>query len=907
MAAPGVVGRETEQEAIDGFLRSAVASSATLVLDGEPGIGKTTLWRVAVEAAAADRLVLRSRPVSVEADFAYAGLTDLLAPVGDLPRVIGPVLGAALDAALLRREADGPANPRTIGTALAALLEHLAAEGPVLVAVDDVQWLDPATADALAFAARRLGVAPVGLLVARRLEAGRRSPLPLGLTDDDRVVHLELGPMNLRQVHDLVQGALGEPPTRAQAVRVLERSGGNPYFALELARAGEGPVPARLQDAVGERIRHLPPGDLDALLLVATARLATEAELRVTPAISAALDRAEAAGLLEVELGRVRFTHPLIGASVYDAATTTGRRLAHATLAERCADPEERARHLALGADGPSPAAGVALVDAAVLAGRRGAPAAAAELLALALVHLAADAPARPSAQARLARLRYQTGDTAGAGALAAELADGDAIEEAVRVDALLLLAEIEHDGGSTVGAVDRADQAIRHSGDDLALLARSHAVRALVGYDDFDDAARHARTAVEVLDRTAEADAEVRAMAVQALLGLDILRGEPFDRAAYEAVVAAEVPGAIERVSDRPSAIFASLLGWTEELDDARVLLEAARATAVAEGDDASLPFVLSHLARVEHRAGRLAEAQALGEELLALAAGLRLDFHVWAARSLLAVVAAERGDAAAARRLADAVAANARTDDDAWSTRMATIAVAHVALLDGRPADVVDDLRHATVLGDRIGMREPAYRRDQLQLAEALAATGDLDGARASLDAHRPHVERAGRPAALARFHRAEAIVLAAAGDVDAAAERLDAALAAHAANPLPFDVAQTHLTYGVVERRRRRKASAREHLEAARAGFEAIGARRQAAAATVALDRVGTRAEHGALTRTEQQVADLVALGRTNREVAAELFISPKTVEANLSRIYAKLGVRGRTELAARIRPG
>jgi predicted ATPase len=392
-----VVGRDTELSAIERFLDALPAGPSGLVVEGEAGIGKTTLWVEAVRAAEARaQRVLRARPAESEAKLSYAALADLVGSAFDETRGALPApQESALATALLRAETDEPADARTTATALVGVLTALAAERPSLIAVDDVQWLDPASARALEFAARRLPP-QVGLLVTRRTEGGEEAPLGLGRAlPEERLQRLVPRPLSLGALHHLIGNRLETVPSRPTLVRIAAASGGNPFFALEIARAltreggdrGLGdplPVPRDLQELVLARVRALPAAAQKATLVAAALSRPTVATVAgaLEPDCDAlsALAAAEEGGVLASERGRIRFTHPLLASAVYGAAPESRRRQLHRRLAEVVTDVEERARHLAASVTEPDEATAAELEDAARGAAQRGAHDAAAEL-----------------------------------------------------------------------------------------------------------------------------------------------------------------------------------------------------------------------------------------------------------------------------------------------------------------------------------------------------------------------------------------------------------------------------------------------------------------------------------------------------------------------------------------------
>ncbi len=369
-----------------------------LLLEGEPGIGKSTVW-LAATAAAAERgfRVLTARPSAAESRLSYAALADLLSSVDrSTLEVLPKPQRRAVEAALLRGEdADQPVHGRATGAALLSVLEHLADDAPVVIAVDDVQWVDSASAAPIDFALRRVS-ARVGVVAAVRPGDLSGPALSMLLPAPARTVRVVLEPLDLPELHTLLRSRLGRSWPRPTMQRIHEISGGNPFHALELAGAlcdgdlqeREPPLPRSLGQLVRERIRGL-SSDVQALL-VAAAALAEPTVKRVQSALAASpgtvehlLAMAEKADVVGVDGHRITFTHPLLATAVHASPAADLRDL-HRRLASVVSDPEQRARHLALAAVRADAETIEALDDPAARARARSAPSAAAELLDLA-------------------------------------------------------------------------------------------------------------------------------------------------------------------------------------------------------------------------------------------------------------------------------------------------------------------------------------------------------------------------------------------------------------------------------------------------------------------------------------------------------------------------------------------
>ncbi|MEV6109260.1 AAA family ATPase, partial [Streptomyces sp. NPDC051940] len=370
-AARHPAGRQAELEAVDGFLVTAGRQPAGLVLTGEPGIGKTTLWATAVdEARRRGHRVLAARPAAAEAGLSYALLADLLSGVDEaVLRPLPRPQRAAVESVLLRAEPDEDGlDPRAIGWALLSLAGRLAHAAPLLLAVDDLQWADPSSAAALAFAARRVH-GRVGVLAAVRTGAAG-VPLP-EVGEGTRI--LTLGPLATSALHRVLRDRLGRALPRPALDRIERVSGGNPLYALELARAAgdTGSLPDSLTQLMAARVERIPAPVREVLL--AASALAEPTAGRIAQALGGnpdpLLEAAEEQGVISITGTRVRFTHPLLSTAVHDAAGPSARRAMHRRLAATAEDIEERARHLALAAI-RADAETVAALDAAAAGAR---------------------------------------------------------------------------------------------------------------------------------------------------------------------------------------------------------------------------------------------------------------------------------------------------------------------------------------------------------------------------------------------------------------------------------------------------------------------------------------------------------------------------------------------------------
>jgi DNA-binding CsgD family transcriptional regulator len=888
-----LVGREPELAAIEGVL-AAGDGLRVLELAGEPGIGKTTLWQEALARARSDGLrVLAAQPAESEAKLAFAGLTDLLADVEpELFSTLPPPQRHALDVALLRVEAGRAPSRRLVGTALLSLLRGLTAGGPALLAVDDAQWLDRASAAALEFAVRRLSDVPLRLVVSTRADAVR--PGLVTVVADERVRRLEVGPLSVAALQRIIAARLGVSLPRPALVRIAEASRGNAFYALEIARElvqrdeqawTPLPVPADLRTLVARRIASLPAATRDALLRAAAlARPAYDlVDVR-------ALAPAESAGLVAVDrAGQIAFTHPLFAAAVYGTATSDDRAAVHRALSTSVRDEEERARHLALATATPDAEVARVLDEAARGAHARGAPDAAAELIELAL-QLTEDADEADERRLALADYLFLASDFPRAAAVLEDVVERRADELHGR--ALLALADIDYWRSGESVAVAQAERALANIRDPL-LQARCHASIAMwAGTSDLVRASEAARAALALLDGRADADPALVALALGARIRADLFLGNGFDREAAERALALEAPAPPAAVDTRLVFKLGQWLRYVDDFDGARSRLALAERAAVDEGDDSSLANILLNRTLLECWAGNWELAAELGDRAHEQFRLTGVD--VGASNLWRAYVDAHFGRA-------DAVHDTAERAGDAgepvvqmlWNRTLALadLAVGEFASASDRFADALDV--HA-----RIGMREPAVWRIAGDAVEAAVGAGDLARARVALLL----LGGGSRvPWSLAVAARSRALVLAAEGDAASAAAELDRALAEHDACPMPFELARTLLAAGQVQRRLKQKRRARDLLDRAAELFDALGAEPWAARARDESLRTATRTAPDDLTPTELRIAKLAAAGLTNDAIAAEVFVSRKTVEANLGRAYRKLEIRGRAQLA------
>ncbi|WP_323136205.1 AAA family ATPase [Micromonospora sp. NBC_01655] len=909
----GVVGRD---EVFDQAWR-LLGRPGPVLLEGPAGIGKTELWRALVaEAARAGWLVLSCAPTEAETELPYAALADLLGPLADRVAELPRPQRVAAEVVLLSGDADETVDVRVVGAATRSLLEAATAANThpaVLVAVDDAPWLDRPSERALRFALRR--VTGLATLASRRPGGTAPGEVPLGLDegrDGGRLGRVEVPPLDVGALHHVLRERLGVTLSRPMLVRVAREAEGNPLLAIEVVRAlqrlprqpspGEDlPVAASMHHLLADVLAGLPSESRAAVRLAALLTVPAVVDLAAAGVSTAALDAPEEAGLLVVTPTGVRFTHPVYAAAVRAGIPPGVRRRLHRQLAGLVTDQDERARHLGLCTTDPDPTVAETLTAAAGRWHSRGAPDFAAQLYERAAqLTPADDRDWLGHRRLAAARCRFDSGDfpaaRTAADAVAAEFTDD------VRAESLLLRAVVAWCGGEAGRvAVDNGTRALAAARPGSALAGRIHAHLAV--FDDRPEQGRaHAEAAAVLLDGRDD-DHELLAAALVLLFFQEVRLGRAprtdlLDRA-------------LRLEGDEPAWLAGTVPAiWWKAIDDAeraRRRLHRMLGRAEARGDEPLQHELLSHLGEAELLAGRWAEAERhitaareLGDQL-----GTGLVGETW----LAGLLDAHRGRLAEAARVAESGLRLADELDDDWCRRIHQQLAGFVALSAGRMVEAAAAYSSLAATIDGTGLVEPLAMRFEPDWIEACVGAGDLDRAAAVLDRLTARHHRLPRPWTTLGSARARALLDSATG-VDPG-DALDALAAARDAVPpavLPLDRARCLLVAGIVHRRSRRKLPARQALEAAVGEFTAIGAAAFADRARAELARVGGRPptpRH--LTATEERVARLAARGRTNRAIADELFVSPKTVEANLARIYRKLGITTRAELGAAMTRG
>jgi DNA-binding CsgD family transcriptional regulator len=905
------VGRERERARIDRLLQEARAGkSGALLLHGEAGIGKTALMRWAIGQATGLR-VLRARGIETESDIPFAGLAELVTPLlerlDDIPEVQARALRGAL--------ALGPATPHdrfTVPAGLLSLLAVAAEEQPILVAIDDAQWLDEPSLEAFLFAGRRLGAEGIAMI------GSVREGTAVAALEVPWLELLAVRPLDDAEARELLTASQADRLAPAVADRLVVTSAGNPLALLEIPRllsdgqrAGREPLEEPLRPGTGvERafrraLDGLGDDERRALLVAASAHTGLirviEPALREIGLSVEQLAAAESARLVTISDGDLEFRHPLLRSTAYHAAGKAERRAAHAALA--AAAPEaspERAWHLAACAVAPDEQVAAALEAAALDARGRGAHATAAR-------DFRRSAQLTPEDQPRARRLLEAATDATRSGE--ADQAFGLLGEAAQLATDPLLAADVQRMTGHVemrrgsplvayellVAEADRVrsrdprraagmflEASVSHmmTGDMHALVATAERARAL---------ATSADPAVELL---------ATAVIGEAYLALgDVEQGDALLSACEPYLLEGDPLAIVEVVA---MAAHSSI--WIEKFERAQRIFDRLIAAARDASAVSALIYPLAARSHLDFRLGRWAAARADATESVQLAQDtgqLPLLSHSLAA--LAHVEAALGAEDSCRRHVNEGLALVARYQGEATGTYL------HGArgLLElglGRIPEAIVALEECQRHADRLQM-QPAVVQNTPDLIEAYARAGRRDDAAALIDAFEARAGKTGSRWAQAAAARNRALL---APDADFRA-LFDAALALHDALPMPFERARTLLCFGERLRRARQRADAREPLKQALETFERLGARGWAERTRTELRATGEqqtrRAETAAeqLTPHELQIALLVAQGMTNREAAAALFLSPKTIEYHLGQIYRKLDVRGRAQLA------
>ena len=900
---------------VAGFLSAAATRPTGLVIEGEAGIGKTTLWMSQLQQARhLGFRVLKARVGQAESVMAFAALADLLHDVEDDHFATLPALQRlALDRVLLRAGSDGPqTDQRVVAAAFVAILHSLANDGSVLIAIDDAQWLDASSRAAVEFAVRRLR-GPFGVLATERCAPGEGATVGwLKLDRPDGVERVGVRPMSTTQLHTLISGRLGRTLARPAVLRIAETSGGNPFFALELAHAmsegataAESALPATLADVVRRRLGMLDELTCAVLLSVAcvadpTVDFLTRAHDLTAQEVTERLEHAETAGIVTLDGNRVRFSHPLLASGVYNDAGPTARRAMHRRLSALESQPELKARHLALASASGDDEIFAALDEAADAARARGAPAAAAELVDLA-IGLGGDTPLR---RMRAAENHFLAGDTA---KTSAALRGIDDIEPPIlRALAASLLATVRMYEKQYTEAIELLNRALDDGAGNIPVLVQVllRLSFALNSIGELDEARRHVRDAVKLAEELGVPGLTSAALAWSVHVNFQC--GHGLDEDSLQRAMALYDSTLDLPILFRAPFTHALAMSWTGRLEQAHQELTAVRAICVERGAESDMMAIAGFLAINHLWRGQIAEASAEAAEAVERAEQLGGD-------DVLIIPLTVRGALAAYTGRVEDARADARLAAEAIKLRQ----TAHIADWPGMILCFLEEslgnhrealqALDASFLGiGHAPATEQMYAWHLPDVIEAMVGVGRLDDAefltqsleRSGIEHDRLWMKAVGA--------RCRAMLLAAHGDVTSAEQTAHRAMAEHEHLPMPFERARTQLLLGQLQRRLRQKSTAATHLTEALQTFERLGTPLWADRAKAELARAVVAPSEGLtqLTPSEQRVAEMAASGATNKDIAAAMFISSKTVEHNLTKIYRKLGISSRAELGRRM---
>ena len=896
-----LVARGNEQRRIGALLDGArQGMSGALVLVGEPGIGKTALLEHAAAHAAGFR-VLRARGVQSEAELPFAALLEVCRPILAGLERLEPRQAQALRAALGLSD-EQATTPFAIGAATLSLLAAAAEERPLLLLVDDAHWLDRASADAFAFAIRRLHADAVAALFAMRPGEGR----PFS---GHQLPELELQRLDLASAAELLADMRSELDP-AERAAVLALADGNPLGLLELPRdaANTDPhaEPVRVGKELGRAFRaraeSLPEPTRHALVVAAAASTSDlgvmQKALESCGLSLDTLEPAEAAGLLVVGAGAFEFRHSLIRAALYHGADPADRRRAHAALAAALTGDDRGAWHLAAAAVGPDAHAAAALERAAEKATQRSgfAAAAAAYERAARLSEPGEDRLRRLSAAADSAWL---AGRTANAVSLIEE-ALAHTGDEPRRGELLYLRGTIEHFGGFSADAAATLDQAsalLAASNPHLACLSLTQANGSLLAAGEVQRAVALSERLAEIADPAQPAEFLLASLGRGSALLMDGRpeEGLPFLRDAAETIRKQELS------SDPRNLPWAAMAAyWLGDIASMASYAAAASRWAREHAAVATLAFAARLLARAQLITGRWPAARASLEESLDAGRIAGLMNQQVQSLAMLAWLDAAQGHEAACRRRVEEAWAIAERVNLLWRNdllRALVLLELSTGLVKPSP---VDGLRRA--LGKPPLLRDAPASATAPELIEALIRAGDADAAAELLEPFSDEAERIGQPYPQAVALRCRGLLAA----EDAYESEFERALEHHAVDANIFATARTRLAYGERLRRSGRRIDARSELKQAISIFDRLDAAPWSERARSELratgERVGSRgpATREELTPQELQVAILAAAGNTNREIGTQLFLSPKTIEWHLGHVYRKLGISSRGKL-------
>jgi DNA-binding CsgD family transcriptional regulator len=912
----GLFGRENPLRAVNDVL----GSGGNVVAIGDPGVGKSSLLRVAAQLAkVGGRRVFSVTPTQFDEGLPFAGLAELISQFPEdadsgLPGPQRRALAVALQRAEPgAREVDALAVP----LAVRGLLTQLCESEPVALIIDDLQWLDPASVGSLSFALRRISVEPprLSVLVATRPNPDVGADLIRCLPNPQH--EFVLGPLEDWAIGQLLRKRLGSRWTPPMSAGVARASGGNPFLALEIARGmqvdapGWGgsaqrghdpvfPVPSSLAELLFERIMRLPEDAREVLLLVSAAGRLTVAQLRGIIEEARLWSALEAAADADMALvgaeSVVAFTHPLLASAIYDAAAPGERRCAHRLLADGLDDPVERARHRSRSITAPDETVAAELERAAEISRGRGAPQLAGELMAGAAL-------ATPSEVDTAASLRRWLC------AVKSYISAGDLIAAQAALDkASALVTRPEQQAQVLAGRLWLSDQ---HSGTHslaeqaLRLAPSGSEVRAEIlcslcsihrNEGNGKEALQLGRMAVEEAAAVKRFDVQLTALNERLACEQHWGEGHP-DQSLHEIerLVARSAPDLPQGQMAWAHGFFAT---WNDET--AEEYVRDGIKSAVDAGQYGDLSDLYICLVLVLIRRSRVRDAQAALDEADRSGAWATSSLQEDMARIL---VKEYGGDLDGARQLTQGAVARSRVSGSTYwlSGFLAQLGFTEASARNWHAAlEALREVAEIFANTKMVDLEQLLWGVDYADAALQIGAEGDAEAAITVLRRQGASL----RPEAAVAADRCQALLSAARGDVDEALSVLRK-IVEQPGSECPFEAARSRLALGQVYRRAGYKRLASEALSAAAIAFEELGIPRWAERARDEADRAGLHPTTSTLTQTERRVAELVGSGRSNQETAAELFMSVKTVEANLTRIYRKLSVRSRTELANRLK--
>ncbi|USX54886.1 helix-turn-helix transcriptional regulator [Lentzea sp. HUAS12] len=884
-----LIGRDSERQRIERLVASArIGHGGALAITGEPGVGKTALLGFAAESAAGMN-VLRAAGIESEKEIPFGALHQVLRPALDrLGEIPGPQ-AQALSVALALRP--GPAIDRfAVGAATLSLLCRFAEERPVAVLLDDLHLVDGSSADALAFAARRLVADPVVLL------ATTRSP-------DPPLPSLALTGIDLAAADELVSSRSDVPVSPELIARLHRATAGNPLALIELAGSRlehlspEAPLPvsAELARAFASQARSLGAGGRAALAVASVAgtdlRVVVSA-CRVLGVAVDALAEAESAGLVRIAGGRVEFRHPLIRAAVYGDTDPRRRRVIHRAVAEAVGphDADRHAWHRAESVVGPDAQVADLLVQAARRAHERSAHDVAAAAFERA-ARLSPDVSRHASLCVAAAESAWLAGETRRSVSLLDEVGGG--------AGAVELRAAIAARTGSLTEARDLCRIAARESADaDSAVVLLADAVHACFYLGDTRSGVELAHEIEALLDGVVTPKAQGLGQMAVGVARILANRGGADQIRAGVGLLAST--GLLRDDRRRLSWLMIGPL-FLRDADSGeelrRVVADARAETAVG-----TLPALLFHVARDEATTNQWVRAEATYDEATRLARETGQETDLAMCLAGLAWLRARLGDEERCRALVAEALPICRARDIHIGRVWSLFALGELELGLGDPLKALAHLEELAALLDDLRLTDPDLSPAP-ELTDAMVRLGRRDDAWDVARRYRAEAAAKGQPWALGRAERTLGML-----SEDGFDTHFEASLRHHARTLDDFETARTRLAYGARLRRARRRVDARPHLHAALETFENLRAARWADLAAVELGATGEtikrRTQGETLTPQELQVSLLLAEGKTTREVAAALFLSPKTIEYHLRKVYTKLGIRSRAELADRL---